>query len=131
MGYPKEMNTGGDVDCEGLQSKFLKFGVDFLVFSFLDLFNIVVCLGFPPLSKHIIHPILKPGDNFYRNNYKTLIIRHTFAKLYVTVLDISLLGYFKRDKLEVEGQVGCRHSYQKQLWISKDKNMYLNKLVRP
>lgn len=69
--------------------------------------------GFWPLwAHHITHPIFKSGNNSDLNNYRTITIEHTFAKLYATVLHIWFSKHFERNKNRAIGKVSFRGSYQ-------------------
>lgn len=46
------------------------------------------------------------------NNYRTIMIEQTFAKLFATVLNVRISKYFKRQKLHAKGQAGFSIDYQ-------------------
>ena len=85
------MNNSKSADEEGYQAKFFKHCLCALVSYFADLFNHVVHEGFPLVwSHHIIYPIHKAGSTSNPHNYKTIMVGHTFSKLYATVLHMKL-----------------------------------------
>lgn len=85
------MNSSKAADEEGYQAKFFKHGLRPQVSYLVDLFNHVVREGYPPVwSHHIIYLIHKSGPTSDPNSYKTIMVGHTFSKLYATVLHRKL-----------------------------------------
>ncbi|RUU23914.1 reverse transcriptase domain-containing protein, partial [Mesorhizobium sp. M6A.T.Ce.TU.016.01.1.1] len=81
-------------------------------YSIAKLFNEVVCSRFPRTwPQHVIHPIHKIGDTVDPNNYKTIMIGHTLAKLYATTIDIYLSDWLESAGIRA-GQVGFRKEHQ-------------------
>jgi hypothetical protein len=98
------MNTSKAVDEEGFQAEFFKQGLHAMDNHLADLFNHVVCMGFPQSwSHHIIHPIHKSGSSTDPNNYRTIMVGHMFSKLYATVLHLKLSGELERRQLRARG----------------------------
>jgi hypothetical protein len=82
---------------EGFQAEFFEHGLHALVSHLDDLFNHVFRTGFPFAWLHrIIHLIHKSGPNSDPNNYKTIMVGHTFSKLYATVLHMKLSNELER-----------------------------------
>jgi hypothetical protein len=107
------MHTSKATDEEGFQAKLFKQGLHTMDNQLADLFNHVVCMGFPQSwSHHIIHPIQKSGSSTDPNNYRTIVVGHTFSKLYATALHLKLLRELERRKLKDRGQVGFRPEHQ-------------------
>ena len=81
--------------------------------SFLPRFlNSVVCIGFPNSRlRHIIYLILKTDSTSDLGNYKTIMIGHTFAKLYATTLNIILSSELERRACRARGQDGFQDDY--------------------
>ena len=78
-----------------------------------DLFNHVVCSGFPHSgTRHIIHPIHKLGNSSDPNNYRTIMVGHTFSKLYATTLHQRLIDDLESHHLRAKGQVDFQPDYQ-------------------
>jgi hypothetical protein len=103
------MNTNRAADEEGLRAEFIKHGVRSLESYIVDLFNQVVCSGFPiAWARHIIHPIHKSRSNSNPNNYCTITVGHTFSKLYATVLHQWLSEEVERRHLRARGQASFR-----------------------
>lgn len=99
---------------KSLISKTFKLNISSMLFHhapFLShLFNTT---SFPtPWTLNIIHPILKSGDACDPSNYYTIMIGHTMAKLYATILEdyISQLIYVIGFK--AGGQVGFRRDHR-------------------
>lgn len=73
--------------CDNLQAELLKRAK--LTFPpFLSkVFNNVICLGFPSSwTSNIIYPIFKFGDPNELSNHRTIMIGHTMANLYTTII---------------------------------------------
>ena len=78
-----------------------------------DLFNHVVREGFPPIwSHHIIHPIHKSGATSDPNNYRTIMVGHTFSKFYAIDLHMKLSRDFEQKNIRAQGQAGFRPAHQ-------------------
>ena len=94
------MSSNKSVDEEGYQAEFFKHGLRVLVSYLADLFNHVVCDGFPPVwSHHIIHQIHKSGTTADPNNYRTLMVGHMCSKLYAIALHMKLSNEFEQRNL--------------------------------
>jgi hypothetical protein len=107
------MSTNRATDEEGLQAEFLMHGIRSLDSHIADLFNHVVCSGFPhSWTRHIIHPIHKLGNSSDPNNYRTIMVGHTFSKLYATILHQWLSDDLESRHLRAKGQAGFRLDYQ-------------------
>jgi hypothetical protein len=107
------MNNNKAADEEGYQAEFFKHGFCALVSYLADLFNHVVREGFPPTwSHHIIHPIHKSGSSSNPNNYRTIMVGHTFSKLYAIVLHRKLSSDLEQRQLRARGQAGFRPAHQ-------------------
>jgi hypothetical protein len=70
--------------------------------------------GFPSAwSHHIIHLIHKSTPNSNPNNYRTIMVGHTFSKLYATVLHIlKLSSELEHRHLRARGQARFRPAHQ-------------------
>lgn len=107
------MNSSEAANEEGYQAEFFKHNFCALVSYLVDLFNHVVREGFPPTwSQHIIHPIHKSGSNSNPNNYRMIMVGHTFSKLYATVLHRKLSSDLQQRQLRARGQAGFRPAHQ-------------------
>jgi hypothetical protein len=107
------MSNNKSTDEEGFQAEFFKHGLHALVSHLVDLFNHVVRTGFPSAwSHHIIHPIHKSGPSSDPNNYRTIMVGHTFSKLYATVLHMKLSKELDQRSLRARGQAGFRPAHQ-------------------
>lgn len=68
------------------------------------LFNMAVCFGFPASwLRHVIYLIHKFKLASDPSNYKTIMIGHTFAKLYAMVLNIILTRQIDRRQFHASG----------------------------
>ena len=107
------MSSNKSTDEEGYQAEFFKHGLRVLVSYLVDLFNHVVREGFPPVwSHHITHLIHKSGATSDPNNYRTIMVGHTFSKLYATILHMKLSNDFEQRNLRACGQAGSRPTHQ-------------------
>lgn len=107
------MNNSKEANEEGYQEVFFKHGFHALFSYLVDLFNHVVCEGFPPTwSHHIIHPIHKSSSNSNPNNYRTIMVGHTFSKLYAIVLHRKLSSDLEQRQLRARGQVSFQLAHQ-------------------
>ena len=90
------MNSSKAADEEGFQEEFFKHGLHPLVGYLVDLFNQVVRDGFPDSwTHHIIYPIHKSGPTSDPNNYRTIMVGHTFSKLYATTIHRTLSHFLE------------------------------------
>jgi hypothetical protein len=107
------MNNNKSIDEEGFWAEFFKHGLRALVSHLADLFNHVVRTCFPlAWSHHIIHPIHKLGPSSDPNNYTTIMVDHTFSKLYAMSLHRKLSSELERRHLRAKGQAGFRPAHQ-------------------
>jgi hypothetical protein len=101
------INNSKAADEEGFQVKLFNHGLCALVSHLADLFNHLVRTGFPSAWSHnIIHPIHKSGPSLDPNNYKTIMVGHTFSKLYATTLHMKLSSELERRHLKAREQEG-------------------------
>jgi hypothetical protein len=102
----RAMSTNKTTDEEGIQAEFLKQGIRSLESYIVDLFNQVVCSGFPlSWTRHIIHPIHKFGSSSDPNNYRTIMVGHKFSKLYATILHHWFSEEMERHHLRARGSI--------------------------
>ena len=99
------MRCSRAADEEGFQAELFKLGASVLGSYLPKLFNRVVCTGFPDSwSRHVIYPIHKSGPASDPTNYRTIMIGHTFAKLYATALNTMLSSELDRRGCRAKGQ---------------------------
>jgi hypothetical protein len=60
----------------------------------------------------LFQPFLKLGGNSKPNNYRTIMIGYTIAKLYVMVLNMLFSKHLERSKFRAKSQVGFGRDYQ-------------------
>lgn len=107
------MNTSKATNEEGFQLEFFEHVLHALDNHLAYLFNHVVRIGFSQAwSHHTIHSIHKSGPSVDPNNYRTIMVVHTFSKLYALVLHIKLSRDLKGRLLRVRGQAGFRPAHQ-------------------
>ena len=76
------------------------------------LFNRAMCEGFPSTwSKSIIIPILKSGDPMEPRNHRTIMIGHTLAHLFASILEEELSEWAERGGIRATGQAGFRKGF--------------------
>jgi hypothetical protein len=94
------LNNNKATNEEAFKVEFFKHGLRALVSYLVDLFNHVVHTCFPSAwLHHIIHPIHKSGASLDPNNYRTIMVGHTFSNLYATTLHRKLSSEIKRRHL--------------------------------
>jgi hypothetical protein len=107
------MNTSKATNEEGFQAELFKQGLHAMDNHLANLFNHVVRTGFPQSwSHHTIHLIHKSGSSVDPNNYRTIMVGHTFSKLYATILHLKLSRELERRQLRARGQVGFRLAHR-------------------
>lgn len=78
-----------------------------------DLFNHVVYTSFPQSwSHHTLHLIHKSSPSSNPNNYKMIMVGHTFSKLYAMVLHMKLSRKLEVRHLQARGQAWFRPDHQ-------------------
>jgi hypothetical protein len=98
-------NSSKATDNKGFQVEFFTDDLRALASHLANLFNHVVYIGFPSAwPHHIIHPIHKSGSNSNPNNYRMIMVGHTFSKLYATVLHMQLSSELEHRHLRARGQ---------------------------
>jgi hypothetical protein len=106
------MNNNKATNEEGFQVELFKHGLRALVSHLDDLFNHVVCTGFPLAWSHrIIHLIPKSDPSSDPNNYRTIMVGHTILKLYATVLHRKLSSELEHKHLSARGHEGFRPAH--------------------
>lgn len=109
----RSMRCNRGADEEGFQAELFKLGALVLGSYLPTLFNRVVCTGFPSSwLRHVIYPIYKSRPISDPGNYRTIMIEHTFAKLYATALDTMLSSELDKRGCRERGQAGFRANYQ-------------------
>ena len=82
------MKTRRAYDHEGLVSEPLIQARDLLSEVLAWLFNRVMCEGLPESWRlSTIVPIFKAGDPMQPGNYRTIMVGHTLARLYASILE--------------------------------------------
>ncbi len=100
-------------DEEGFQAKLFKFGASVLGPYLSILFNRVIHTRFSSSwSRPLIFPIHKTDPVSDPGNYRTIMIGHTFAKLYVTTLNAMLSVELNRIGCRARGQASFQADYQ-------------------
>ena len=85
------------MDHVGLQEKHLIYAQESLSPLITLLFNCALPEGFPlQWTMHIVAPIHKGRDSMDPYTYKTIMIGHTLAKLYGTIMEVELTGYMEK-----------------------------------
>jgi len=97
---------------EVFQAKFFKHGICAFVYHLLDIFNHVFCTSCSlAWSHHIIHQIYKLGHISNPNNYRMIMVVHTFLKLYATVLHRIFSSEIESRNLRDKGQEGFQPTH--------------------
>jgi hypothetical protein len=107
------MNTNKTTDEEGFQAELFKHGLHTLDNYLVDMFNHVARIGFlQSWSHHIIQIIHKSSAISNPNNYRTIMVGHTFSKLFAIVLHMQLSRQIDRRHLQAKGWVGFHPAHQ-------------------
>jgi len=107
------MNNNKATYEEGFLVDLFKHDLCALVSHQEDLFNHVACIGFPlAWSHHIIPVIHKSGPSVNPNNYRTIMVGHTFLKLYVTTLHMKFSCEIENRHLRSRGQTRFHPGHQ-------------------
>ena len=100
-----DLNTSRATNEEVFQAEFFKHGIHSLIDCNAHLFNYVVCSRFlKAWSHHTIHLIHKLGFMTKSNNYRMIMVGHTFSKLFAATLHLWLLEELVRHQLRAKGQ---------------------------
>ena len=82
------MRTGRAYDHDGLVAEHFIHARDMLAELLAVMFNRAMCEGLPDTwSLSTIVPIFKSGDPMELGNYRTIMIGHTLARLYASILE--------------------------------------------
>ena len=101
------MNSNKEADGDSFQEDSFKHGLHALVPYMVDLFNHVVCIGFPSTwSQQIIHPTHKSGPNLDHKNYSNIMVGHTLSKLYAPSLHLKISKELEQKQLRAKGYAG-------------------------
>ena len=107
-----KMKTSRAYDHDGLVVEHFIHATDMLVVPLAVLLNKAMCEGFPSKwSKSIIIPILKSGDPMEPRNYCTIMIGHTLARLFASILEQELSEWAERGGIRATGQAGFRKGF--------------------
>lgn len=99
------MRCNRAADEEGFQDELFKLSISVLGSFLSALLNRVVCTGFlDSWSRHVIYSIHRTGSVLDPDNYRTIMIGHTFAKLCATTKNTNLSRELAR--LEVRSTFG-------------------------
>ena len=105
----RRLQHGRSSDHTGIQSEHLIYATNALAPFIGLLFNRALAEGFPAeWTMRTIAPIHKAGDMSDPNNYRTIMIGHTLAKLYGAIMEMELSAYAEREGLCTPGQAGFR-----------------------
>jgi hypothetical protein len=108
----KRLQIGCSQNHDGLIAKHISHACDTLAPLLAHMFNRALCEGFPPTwSTNTISPIHKSGDPLDPNNYQTIMIGHTMAKLYGSVLEAELSAFAEYQGHKAPRQAGFRRTF--------------------
>ena len=76
------------------------------------MFNRAMCEGLPDTwSLSTIVPIFKSGDPMELGNYRTIMVGHTLARLYASIIEQQLSRWAEREGLRAAGQAGFKRGF--------------------
>ncbi|KAH7440397.1 hypothetical protein KP509_04G105200 [Ceratopteris richardii] len=103
------MRTGRAYDHDGLVAEHSIHARDMLMEVLVVLFNRAMCEGLPETWRlSTIVPIFKAGDPMEPGNYRTIMVGHTLARLYVSILEQHLSNWAEGEGMRAKGQAGFR-----------------------
>ena len=106
------MRTRRAQDHEGLVAEHIIHAGDLLAEMLARLFNRVMCEGFPESWRlSTIVPIFKTGDPTVPGNYRTIMVGHTLARLYASILEQRLSSWAETVGMRAPGQAGFRRGF--------------------
>ena len=106
------MKTGRAYDHDGLVAEHFIHARDMLVEILAVLFNRVMCEGLPESWRlSTIVPIFKAGDPTEHGNYRTIMVGHTLARLYASILEQQLSNWAEGMGVRAKGQAGFRRGF--------------------
>ena len=98
------MKTRRSYDHEGLVAEHFTHAKDIIAGLITVLFNKAMREGFPNTwSTSTIVPIFKTGDPMIPGNYRTIMVGHTLAKLYASILEQKLSRWADRTGTRAPG----------------------------
>ena len=107
-----KMKTRRSYDHEGLVVEHLMHAKDILTGFISMMFNRALSEDFPDtLSRSTIVPIFKVGDPMMLGNYCTIMVGHTLAKLYASILEQQLSRWAERACKRAPGQAGFKKGF--------------------
>ena len=107
-----KMKTNRAYDHDGLVAEHLIHARDLLSEVLARLFNRVMCEGLPDSWRlSTIVPIFKSGDPMIPGNYRTIMVGHTLARLYASILEQKLSGWAEEEGVRAKGQAGFRKGF--------------------
>ena len=103
------MKTRRSYDHEDLEAKHFIHAKDIITGLITVMFNRATNEGFPDTwSLSTIIPIFKSGDPMIPGNCRTIMIGHTLAKLYASILEQQLSRWVEKSGKRASGQAGFR-----------------------
>ena len=107
-----KMKTKRAYDHEGLVAEHFINAKDIITGLITVMFNRALNEGFPDTwSLSTIIPIFKSGDPMIPGNYRTIMIGHTLAKLYASILEQQLSRWAEKSGKRATGQAGFRKGF--------------------
>lgn len=106
------LQNGKAQDRDGLMGEHFSHACDVLTPTLASMFNRAVCEGFPKSwSDNTIVPLFKKGDLQIPSNYRTIMIGHTLAKIYGSILEHRISTWAAMHGKRSQGQAGFRRGY--------------------
>ena len=106
------MKTRRSYDHEGLVAEHFIHAKNILAELITVMFNKAMSEGFPDTwSTPTIVPIFKSGDPMIPGNYRTIMVGHTLAKLYASILEQQLSRWAEKTGRRALGQAGFRKGF--------------------
>ena len=98
------MKAGRACDHDGLVAEHFMHARDMLAEFLAWMFNRAMYEGFPDTwSMSTIVPIFKSGDPMLPGNYRTIMVGHTLAKIYASIIEHELSRWAEREGIRASG----------------------------
>ena len=108
----KKLTNRKVVDLQETKAEMLKWAGDEATTWIQDLFNKAIETGMPEeWTQNWIKPIHKAGDRSVANNYRTIMVGSTMAKLFGTVMENKISSWAEENSKRAKSQAGFRKHY--------------------
>lgn len=108
----KNLESDKAQDIDGLQSKFLKWGIENLAPHIKIIFNNVNREGFPmEWTTNVVIHLFKSGDINNPSNYHTIMVNSIFGKLFGSMIECRISKWEENEGKRAKGQAHFRSTH--------------------